>query len=268
MRELRDVQGLARGPGRQERREPLDDLADRARREQPHRGAAEKLAEGLGVTLASLFDAPAAAPAALRPGGAARRPAPVAATRPRATFRRNVSPPGVPQPMQIVEVQFPPRRPRAFENGAARRPRPPADLGPRGRRSTSRWARRDIACTKATAWPWCSTTRPCSTTRTERPTRYAVIIAMPTDGEETMRCTPQPGPFDAAWTRSNRGAARRPGRPADRLRRGRRVGQLHAAADARAGAMAFWRGSPGRGARASARCWSPRTRTASAAPCS
>ena len=39
-------------------------------------------------------------------------------TRPRATVRRNVSPPGVPQPMQIVEVQFPPGGRVAFENGA------------------------------------------------------------------------------------------------------------------------------------------------------
>ena len=38
----------------------------------------EKLAAGLGVTLASLFDAPAAAQAPERPGGAARRPAAVA----------------------------------------------------------------------------------------------------------------------------------------------------------------------------------------------
>jgi len=33
-------------------------------------------------------------------------------------LRRNVSPPGVPQPMQIVEVHFPPGARVAFENGA------------------------------------------------------------------------------------------------------------------------------------------------------
>ena len=32
--------------------------------------------------------------------------------------RRNVSPPGVPQPMQIVEVRFPPGKRVAFETGA------------------------------------------------------------------------------------------------------------------------------------------------------
>jgi quercetin dioxygenase-like cupin family protein len=32
-------------------------------------------------------------------------------------LRRNVSPPGVPQPMQIVEVQFPPGQRVAFETG-------------------------------------------------------------------------------------------------------------------------------------------------------
>jgi transcriptional regulator with XRE-family HTH domain len=74
----------------------------------------EKLATGLGVTLASLFDAPTAAgvPVARRgdqpqwrdPGSGYRR--------------RNVSPPGVPQPMQIVEVIFPARGRVAFENGA------------------------------------------------------------------------------------------------------------------------------------------------------
>ena len=64
----------------------------------------EKLAAGLGVMLASLFDTPAAA-APARTGPVARR-------------ERNVSPPGVPQPMQIVEVQFPPRGRVAFETGA------------------------------------------------------------------------------------------------------------------------------------------------------
>src|SRR5438094_10204260 len=68
----------------------------------------EKLAAGLGVMLASLFDSPAAAAEA--PGGpVARRddqpqwkdPAPV-------YLRRNVSRPGVTPPMHIVEARFPP----------------------------------------------------------------------------------------------------------------------------------------------------------------
>src|SRR3954471_9086656 len=77
----------------------------------------EKLVAGLGVTLASLFDAPAAAQGSFGPVARCddqpqwRDPA-------SGYIRRNVSPPGVPQPMQIVEVQFPPGGRVAFENGA------------------------------------------------------------------------------------------------------------------------------------------------------
>ena len=75
----------------------------------------EKLASGLGVTLASLFDAPAAA--AHRPSGpVARREDQPQWQDPASGYRRrNVSPPGVPQPMQIVEVHFPPGERVAFE---------------------------------------------------------------------------------------------------------------------------------------------------------
>src|SRR2546428_12647152 len=77
----------------------------------------EKLAAGLGVMLASLFDAPAAAPRAPR-GPVARRddqpqwqdPAP-------GYLRRNVSPPGGPQPMPIAKGQVPPGNPGPFANG-------------------------------------------------------------------------------------------------------------------------------------------------------
>src|SRR5262245_381973 len=76
----------------------------------------EKLAAGLGVPLASLFDAPAgAAPA----GPVARRDDQRQWRDPASGYlRRNVSPPGVPQPMRIVEVHFPPRARVAFENAA------------------------------------------------------------------------------------------------------------------------------------------------------
>ena len=76
----------------------------------------EKLAAGLGVTLASLFDAPAAAQG---PSGPVARRADQPQWRDPASgyLRRNVSPPGVPQPMQIVEVHFPPGRRVAFEAG-------------------------------------------------------------------------------------------------------------------------------------------------------
>ena len=77
----------------------------------------EKLAAGLGVMLASLFDAPAAAPRT--PGGpVARRDDQPQWQDPASGYRRrNVSPPGVPQPMQIVEVHFPPGGRVAFETG-------------------------------------------------------------------------------------------------------------------------------------------------------
>jgi transcriptional regulator with XRE-family HTH domain len=78
----------------------------------------EKLAAALGVTLASLFDAPAAA--AQSPSGpVARRDDQPEWQDPASGYRRrNVSPPGVPQPMQIVEVRFPPGGRVAFETGA------------------------------------------------------------------------------------------------------------------------------------------------------
>jgi transcriptional regulator with XRE-family HTH domain len=78
----------------------------------------EKLATGLGVMLASLFDAPAAAAQASN-GPVARRDDQPQWQDPASGYvRRNVSPPGVPQPMQIVEVHFPPRGRVAFDTGA------------------------------------------------------------------------------------------------------------------------------------------------------
>jgi len=77
----------------------------------------EKLAAGLGVMLASLFDAPAAA-TPTPTGPVARREDQPQWQDPASGYRRrNVSPPGVPQPMQIVEVHFPPGGRVAFETG-------------------------------------------------------------------------------------------------------------------------------------------------------
>lgn len=72
----------------------------------------EKLASGLGVVLASLFDAPPAAPSPLA------RHAEQSCWRDPASgyVRRNVSPAGTRQPMRIVEVRFPPGAWVAFEN--------------------------------------------------------------------------------------------------------------------------------------------------------
>jgi transcriptional regulator with XRE-family HTH domain len=75
----------------------------------------EKLAAGLDVTLAALFDTPA--PVTPRP--VARRAEQPAWRDPASGYlRRNVSPPGSSQPMQLVEVEFPPRARVAFESGA------------------------------------------------------------------------------------------------------------------------------------------------------
>ena len=73
----------------------------------------EKIAAGLGVTLASLFDAPAAATG----GPVSRRDDQPLWRDPASGYvRRNVSPAGVSQPMRIVEVHFPPGGSVAFEN--------------------------------------------------------------------------------------------------------------------------------------------------------
>jgi transcriptional regulator with XRE-family HTH domain len=73
----------------------------------------DKLAGALRVPLASLFDAPAAA----APGPLARRADQPEWRDPASGYvRRNVSPPGLPQPMRIVEVELPPGARVAFEN--------------------------------------------------------------------------------------------------------------------------------------------------------
>jgi transcriptional regulator with XRE-family HTH domain len=77
----------------------------------------EKLSVGLGVPLASLFDAPAG-DEVLPPGPVARRVDQSEWRDPASGYvRRNVSPSGVGQPFQIVEVEFPPRARVAFETG-------------------------------------------------------------------------------------------------------------------------------------------------------
>src|SRR5262245_36416083 len=74
-------------------------------------------AAGLGVTLAWRFEAPATV-AKERPTGPVARRGDQPQWRDPASgyLRRNVSPAGVPQPMQLVEVHFPPKARVAFEN--------------------------------------------------------------------------------------------------------------------------------------------------------
>ncbi len=72
----------------------------------------EKLATGLGVMLASLFDAPAPA---VNP--VSRRSIQREWMDPASGYvRRNISPPGFPSPIQIVEVTFPPGQRVAYES--------------------------------------------------------------------------------------------------------------------------------------------------------
>jgi transcriptional regulator with XRE-family HTH domain len=75
----------------------------------------EKLAAGLGVMLASLFDAPATAMQTASGPVARREDQPQWQDPASGYLRRNVSPSGVSQPMQIVEVHFPPGVRVAFE---------------------------------------------------------------------------------------------------------------------------------------------------------
>ncbi|HTI73005.1 MAG TPA: XRE family transcriptional regulator [Candidatus Limnocylindria bacterium] len=77
----------------------------------------EKLAAGLGVTLSSLFDPPANSAPTCK-GPVSRYGEQVEWRDPGSGYlRRCVSPPGVSQPMQIVEVHFPPQGRVAFETG-------------------------------------------------------------------------------------------------------------------------------------------------------
>ena len=80
----------------------------------------DKLAAGLGVLLPSLFEsADAESEARARDGPLARLADQPQWRDPASGYRRrNVSPPGAPQPMQIVEVRFPPGKRVAFENPA------------------------------------------------------------------------------------------------------------------------------------------------------
>ena len=119
VRELRTAQGLS-----------LDGLAaqsgvSRSMLSLIERGEAsptavvlEKLATGLRVMLASLFDAPNEAADSGRSPVARREDQPEWQDPGSGYIRRNVSPASVPQPMQIVEVDFPPGGRVNFETGA------------------------------------------------------------------------------------------------------------------------------------------------------
>lgn len=88
-------------------------LIERAK-SSPSADVLEKLAAGLSVTLASLFDGPSEDKPSSGP--VARRVDQPQWKDPGSGYvRRNISPPSASQPMRIVEVQFPPGERVAFE---------------------------------------------------------------------------------------------------------------------------------------------------------
>ena len=139
----------------------------------------EKLAAGLGVTLASLFDAPGADEASARAARVARRADQPRVARPgaRATCGATSRRPAFRKPMQIVEVDFPAGRARRLRDRRARRARPPAGLGARRRdrhhaRATSAIGLREGDCLAM------QLDRPTMFHNpTRKPARYAVVIA-------------------------------------------------------------------------------------------
>ncbi|HXJ35293.1 MAG TPA: XRE family transcriptional regulator [Candidatus Eisenbacteria bacterium] len=114
VRELRTAQGLSLEAvaGRSGVSRSMISLIERGE-SSPTAVVLEKLAGGLGVMLASLFDPPAGGPG----GPVARRDDQPTWKDPASGYlRRNVSPPGVAQPMRIVEVRFPAGGRVAFES--------------------------------------------------------------------------------------------------------------------------------------------------------
>ena len=118
VRELRAAQGLSLDAlaGRSGVSRSMISLIERGE-SSPTAVVLEKLATGLGVVLPAIFAAPAAAGPANRSPLARRDDQPEWRDPASGYLRRNVSPPGVPQPMQIVEVLFPAGGRVAFENG-------------------------------------------------------------------------------------------------------------------------------------------------------
>src|SRR5436305_3142683 len=107
VRELRAAQGLSLDAltGKSGVSRSMISLIERGE-SSPTAVVLERLAVGLGVTLPSLFDAPPPPQGAPPSGPLARREAQPEWQDPASGYvRRNVSPPGAPQPMRIVEVR-------------------------------------------------------------------------------------------------------------------------------------------------------------------
>ncbi len=82
----------------------------------------EKLAAAFGAVLSTLFEAQTSS-GCEKPGPLVRHAEQVVWKDPDTGYvRRNVSPPGFPQPFQIVEVHFPPGARVVFDNASRHRP--------------------------------------------------------------------------------------------------------------------------------------------------
>ena len=82
----------------------------------------EKLAAAFGVVLSNLFEPPSPA-AQAKPRPLVRHSEQIEWKDPDTGYvRRNISPPGIPQPFQIVEVRFPPGARVVFDNASRSRP--------------------------------------------------------------------------------------------------------------------------------------------------
>jgi hypothetical protein len=90
--------------------------------------------------------------------------------------RRNVSPPGVPQPMQIVEVHFPPGKPRGFET-AERGMRVHQQVWVLEGAIDVTWGRSNTGSAKAIGLAMQLDRPTMFHNPTRKPTRYAVVIA-------------------------------------------------------------------------------------------
>ena len=109
-----DLRHDPRCPRREMPRQPLDDLAGRAGESSPTAVVLDKIANGLGVPLATLFDD---ASAAANP--VSRRDDRTPWRDPQSGYvRRNISPANFPSPIQIVEVVLPAGARVAYENSA------------------------------------------------------------------------------------------------------------------------------------------------------
>jgi transcriptional regulator with XRE-family HTH domain len=119
VRELRAEQGLSLDAlaGRSGVSRSMISLIERGE-SSPTAVLLERLSVGLGVTMASLFDAPAGTAPVPEGPLARRRDQPEWKDPASGYVRRNVSPPGIVQPMQIVEVYFPAGGRVSFETGA------------------------------------------------------------------------------------------------------------------------------------------------------